>query len=299
MATLDYCLSIESVERWQDRFLRWMTGVSLVGHVVVFMIGLTVSSLFPPALPPPVVTVELTDVPLSTLPEEEPPPPVIEKRFVDTPRTSSAPAKRRASAPPPPLTEKWLKKLDARLASVQDAPVARKTGKAGGIPVRKWVSDSSPGAMDFPPAVAPENKALLRQISDLESRVRGSGVPGVGTGEESEASVMFGGTGTSAGEPIPEWIRNMIRDRVRSYLPELEALYSAAYRRNPSLKGRLLVRFRINPAGRIDKVDSVEASFNDSPFVSSVLQKVRGWTFTPLEGRSVEVVYPFVFIAPT
>jgi len=29
------------------------------------------------------------------------------------------------------------------------------------------------------------------------------------------------------------------------------------------------------------------------------LQKIRGWTFNPLEGRSVEVIYPFVFIAPT
>ncbi|HLE18754.1 MAG TPA: AgmX/PglI C-terminal domain-containing protein, partial [Syntrophales bacterium] len=267
--------------------------------VIVFLLGVTVTSLFPPAVYTPVVTVELTDVPLSTLPEEEPPPPVIEKRFVDTPRTSITPAVSRQSAPPPPSAEKWLKKLDGRIASVQDAPVARGTGKAGGIPVRKWVTGTSPSAMDFPPAVAPENKALLQQISDLESRVRGSGVPGVGTGEEIEASMMFGGTGTSEGEPIPEWIRNMIRNRVRSYLPELEALYSAAYRRNPALKGRLLVRFRIDPAGRIEKADSVEASFNDSPFVSTVLQKIRGWTFNPLEGRSVEVIYPFVFIAPT
>jgi TonB family protein len=298
MATLDYGINIATMERWQGRALRWMTGISVVGHVVVFMLGATITSLFPPEVYAPVLTVELTEVPLSTLPEEEPPPPVVEKRFVETPRVSRAPAVLQKTAPPP-SAEKWLKKLDTRLASIQDAPVARGTGKAGGIPVRKWVTGSSPGSMDFPPAVAPENKALLKQISDLESRMRGSGVPGIGTGKEIEASVMFGGTGTSEGEPIPEWIRNMIRNRVRSYLPELEALYSSAYRRNPALKGRLLVRFRIDPAGRIEKADSVEATFNDNPFVSSVLQKVRGWTFNPLEGRSVEVVYPFVFIAPT
>ncbi|HSG05940.1 MAG TPA: AgmX/PglI C-terminal domain-containing protein [Nitrospiria bacterium] len=298
MATLDHCVTLEMMERWQGRVLRWMTGVSVVGHVIVIMLGATITSLFPPAGYTPVVTVELTDVPLSTLPEEEPPPPMVEKRLVDTPRVSNAPAVPRKTALPPPSAEKWLKKLDTRLGSFQDAPVSRGMGKTGGIPVRKWVTGSSPGAMDFPPAVAPENKALLKQISDLESRVRGSGVPGIGTGEEIEASMMFGGTGTSEGEPIPEWIRNMIRNRVRSYLPELEALYSAAYRRNPTLKGRLLVRFRIDPSGRIEKADSVDASFDDTPFVSSVLQKVRGWTFN-LEGRSVEVIYPFVFIAPT
>jgi hypothetical protein len=37
----------------------------------------------------------------------------------------------------------------------------------------------------------------------------------------------------------------------------------------------------------------------DDTFVESVLTKIRGWTFDPTDGRTVEVLYPFVFIAPS
>ena len=110
---------------------------------------------------------------------------------------------------------------------------------------------------------------------------------------------MFGGVGSSRGEPIPEWIRDMIRRKVRGYLPELEAAYSEAYRRNPEVKGKLVVRFQLDPSGRVSLAESVESSFRDRAFIAKVLEKVRGWTFEPTGGRIVEVLYPFVFIEPS
>jgi hypothetical protein len=147
--------------------------------------------------------------------------------------------------------------------------------------------------------VAPENKALLGQISDLEGKIRAGGVPGVGVGGEVEISSMFGGTGTAAGDPIPPWIRDMIRRRVREHLPELEALYSAAFRKDPSIRGKLLVRFRIDPSGRVVRAEHGGSPLQDDRFVESVLTKIRGWTFDPTDGRTVEVLYPFIFIAPS
>jgi hypothetical protein len=147
--------------------------------------------------------------------------------------------------------------------------------------------------------VAPENKALLGQISDLEGKIRAGGVPGVGVGGEVEISSMFGGTGTAGGDPIPPWIRDMIRRRVREHLPELEALYSAAFRKDPSIRGKLLVRFRIDPSGRVVRAEHGGSPLQDDRFVESVLTKIRGWTFDPTDGRTVEVLYPFIFIAPS
>lgn len=191
-----------------------------------------------------------------------------------------------------------LKKLDAGLVKVPEAPVSRGLGKPG-IRVRHWETGANPRPGDFAPAVAPENTALLRQISDLEGKIRGSGVPGVGVGGEVEVSAMFGGTGTAEGDQIPPWIRNMIRRIVREHLSELEALYSAAFRRDPAIRGKLLVRFRIDPSGRVVRAEPGGTPLQDDTFVENVLTKIRGWTFDPTGGRTVEVLYPFVFIAPS
>jgi len=110
---------------------------------------------------------------------------------------------------------------------------------------------------------------------------------------------MFGGTGTAGGDPIPPWIRDMIRKRVREHLPELEALYSAAFRRDPAIRGKLMVRFRIDPSGRVVRAETGGSPLQDDTFVESVLTRIRGWTFDPTDGRTVEVLYPFVFIAPS
>lgn len=108
-------------------------------------------------------------------------------------------------------------------------------------------------------------------IEERENRMRAPGRRGAGVGIEAEASVMFGGTGQPGGEPIPSWIRDMIRRKVRERLPELETVYNEALRRNPDLKGTLLIRFRIDAAGKI----------------------------APTGGRTVDVLYPLVFFVPS
>jgi TonB family protein len=121
----------------------------------------------------------------------------------------------------------------------------------------------------------------------------------VGFGKETEASMMFGGAGDNAGEPIPAWIREMIRKRVRDRLPELEGVYADAIRRNPDLRGKLFVRFRISPSGKVQSAEPADGSLADTAFVNAVLAKVRRWTFEPPAGRTVEVLYPFVFVVPS
>lgn len=295
---MDISAGIGAMDRWQSRVLRWMVGLSVLFHAAVILLGSRISALFPPTSVPPVVIVELTETPMSTLPEEEPPPPP------PVPRETAASVTRKPVpsppvAPKPSRAEQWLRKLDSGLARVPEAPVTRKKGRPGGIPVRHWETGSTPRPGDFPPAVAPEDKALLKRISDLEQKVRSGGVPGVGMGEEVEVSAMFGGSGSSGGDPIPPWIRAMIRRRVLGYLPELEALYSSAFRKDPSIQGRILVRFRIDPSGKVLWAESGGPFPGNERFLQKVLTKVRGWTFDPTDGRTVEVLYPFLFIAPS
>jgi TonB family protein len=295
--------AIEGLERFQERVIRRTMVLSVAAHAAAFVLGFAVSALFPSMKFSPPVIVELTDAPMSELPEETPAPP---PRITQAVQTESAVASPRAPASSRPVAKealaarRWLDKLDAGIPKVPEAPVARKEGKTGGIPVRHWTNEGPARPGDFAPAVAPERTAALgKHLEELEGRVRRSGRPAVGFGKETEASMMFGGTGETAGEPIPAWIRDMIRKRVREYLPELEGVYTDAIRRNPDLRGRLLVRFRIDPSGKIQRAESADASFRDAAFVNAVLDKIRRWTFEPTGGRAVEVLYPFVFVAPS
>lgn len=288
---------IAELEQWQGRIIRKMVCLSVLAHAAVVILGPAASSLFPSRVDPGPIFVELTSLPMSELPEEAPAPPLpVPQAVASADRSVSA----RSPAKPPPAARRWLDKLDSGVAKVPEAPVARREGKAGGIPVRQWSREGAARPGDFAPAVAPErSEAVRRHMEELEGRVRQSGRPMVGFGQETEASMMFGGTGDATGEPIPPWIRDLIRKRVRGYLPELEGVYTEAIRRNPDLRGKLLVRFRIDPSGRILRAESVEVSLRDSAFVNAVLDRVRGWTFDSTAGRTVEVLYPFVFVAPS
>jgi len=294
---------INGMSRRQERIIRKMMILSVAVHLVVFVMGSAISPLFPTMRFSPPVVVELTDLPMSELPEElpAPPPPVASSALPDSSRASSdRPASTRHAPKAPPAANRWLDKLDTRMANVPEAPVTRRQGKTGGIPVRHWTNDGPSRPGDFAPAVAPERTAALgKHLVELEARVHGSGRPGVGFGKETEASMMFGGAGDTAGEPIPAWIREMIRRRVRDRLPELEAVYTDAIRRNPDLRGKLSVRFRIGPSGKVQSAEPADGSVGDSEFVNAILAKVRQWTFEPPAGRTVEVLYPFVFVAPS
>lgn len=273
---------------------------SLGIHIALFITGSAVSQFFPTIKRHDVVVVELADWPVSALPEEAPaPPPTVKSE------PGGAAAKAVRHTPPRPhavarQAGRWLEKLDARIPRAPESPVRRGAGRVGGLPVRQWANAGPVRPADFAPAVAPaRTDGLGRHVEELEARVRRSGVQVAGPGIESEASLMFGNTGDAAGEPVPEWVREMIRRRVQQYLPELEAIYSDAIRKNPDLRGKLLVRFRIDPSGKVERAEPAAEPLGDSAFVDAVLRKVRRWTFAPTGGRAVDVIYPFVFVVPS
>jgi len=293
--------AIEGLERFQERVIRRTMVLSVAAHAAVLFLASVISPLFPSMPIPAPVFVELTDAPMSELPEE-PPAPLPQVASEVRTESAGAPAHVPLSPPPKktPTARRWLEKLDAGIPKVPEAPIERKEGKTGGIPVRHWTSEGPAKPGDFAPAVAPERTAALgKHVEELEARVRRAGRPMVGSGKESEASMMFGGPGGASGEAIPAWVRDMIRMKVRGYLPELETAYSAAIRGNPKLKGKMVVRFRIDPSGKVPLAVSVESSLEDGAFIAVVLEKIRHWTFNPPAGQTVEVLYPFVFVAPS
>lgn len=271
--------------------------LSLLLHGFVLLIGQALPSWFPGRDAPPLMFVELTDLPMPLPPEPNP-------ARVRSSASSASPSQprnaRSGSNRPGPARERWLDRLDAGLAKLQDARPADSRGRTASLATRQWESNRNPQPEDFPPGAPTESIASDRRyLGELERRVRLHGRPGAGAGGESEVATIIGGTGASEGTPLPAWIREMIRRKVRGYLPELEASYSSAMRRNRNIKGRLLVRFRIDPSGVVRHAELAERSGGDNAFGAAILERVRNWTFEPTGGITVEVLYPFVFVSPS
>jgi outer membrane biosynthesis protein TonB len=289
---------IDGLDPRKEQLLQRMLFLSIGVHVALFFLGLTISPLFPSMQVTPPVFVELTDAPSAETQPLKVAPAVRADSSEGSPRTPASP---RPGARENPAARRWLEKLDASVRNAPEANVAPKEGQAGGIPVRSRTSDGPAKWGDFAPAGVPGGTAALgKQMADLEARVRRSGRPGVGTGSETEASMMYGGQGdTAGGGGIPAWLRDMIRRRVRDSLPELEAVYNESIRRNPELRGKLIVRFRIDPSGKVQRAESVEGDVRDPAFVNLILERIRRWNFDPTGGHTVDVLYPFIFIAPS
>ena len=76
----------------------------------------------------------------------------------------------------------------------------------------------------------------------------------------------------------------------------LKRLFEEWLKRDPSLSGRLTVKFVILPSGAVANVSIVKSTTGNGEFDEMVIRYIKRWKFPAVEGAGpVEVVYPFVF----
>ena len=63
----------------------------------------------------------------------------------------------------------------------------------------------------------------------------------------------------------------------------------------PRLKGKVVVRFTITPAGRTSEIDIEENTLGNEAVASCIKTTIRGWVFPFKPPSEVPVAYPFVF----
>jgi hypothetical protein len=91
---------------------------------------------------------------------------------------------------------------------------------------------------------------------------------------------------------------NVNADALAKYVTQrksaIQNCYERELKRNPSLKGRLVVRFTIGTSGRTTEIEFEQNDLNDS-VASCVRAVIRGWLFPFRPDEDVTVAYPFVF----
>jgi TonB family protein len=89
--------------------------------------------------------------------------------------------------------------------------------------------------------------------------------------------------------------RNALARYVRSRLKAIQSCYEKELKRNPSLKGRVVVRFTIKPSGRAGDIEIEENTLGSEAVGSCIRTTIRSWVFPFKPDSETAVSYPFVF----
>lgn len=88
-----------------------------------------------------------------------------------------------------------------------------------------------------------------------------------------------------------------IKRTIRRRLGGIKHCYEKRLKRNPDLKGKIVIRFVVHPGGKVIEVEVVENTTADSALASCIASRVRAIRFPPAEGGETIVTYPFI-LAP-
>ena len=122
----------------------------------------------------------------------------------------------------------------------------------------------------------------------------GMGTWGTGAGRASHKTSppqVRGGATNVSGRLAPELIQRI----VRSNYGRFRLCYEQGLARNPSLEGRVVVRFLIDQSGSVAHAANSGSTLPDSQVVQCVVQAFPRLSFPEVEGGTVTVVYPILF----
>jgi TonB family protein len=118
----------------------------------------------------------------------------------------------------------------------------------------------------------------------------GSGGGGTGRGGFSVTGAGAGGAGRSYAS---------IWNHTQRYLAGLRWAYNNELRRDPTLRGVLVVRYEILPNGAVENVTLVSSGLRHPALEQEVIRQIRTWRYPPEPAGSVIVVWPFSFVPPS
>jgi TonB family protein len=85
---------------------------------------------------------------------------------------------------------------------------------------------------------------------------------------------------------------------VRRYAPGIQFCYDNELKRNPGLRGKLVVSLVVLANGTVSEAAIVEDSLQSPSVRECVLAQIRGWQFPAIPSGSTSFKTPFVFTPP-
>jgi len=143
-------------------------------------------------------------------------------------------------------------------------------------------------------------------VASLSRDTGGNGNSMSGVAVTQATSAIGTGSGNGTGRPVSgggpglgrtdEEIQ-IVFDRHKS---ALYRLYNRELRKNPTLKGQMVLRMTIEPDGSVSMCEVKSSQLKSSTLSSQVVSRVRGFDFGAKEGISaVTIIYPIDFLPAT
>ena len=117
----------------------------------------------------------------------------------------------------------------------------------------------------------------------------GAGAPGRPRGEV--AVRMQTETPRVSGYLSPEQIMRVVRQNQAA----VRYCYESELQRQPSLRGRIEIAWRINREGRVTTSRVARSTMGNARVEGCIVRQVRNWRFPEPDGGEVDVTFPFIF----
>lgn len=294
------------------RFRKSLTLAFLI--TTVFVLVATWIEL--PVLPAPDVAPDVPERVVRLLEQRRPPPPPQAVREEPKPKPEEQLAKReperrkpvvpQAETPETPVEKapeapKGLLAFREKLAAAQqDQVVARlgsranvnNAGGAPGQPRRAMLTTSAPGSSGG------------INLAALSRGVGGNGGSGMAGVQVARATSAIGGIGASgAARPLSgNGVGNSRTDEeiqivFDRYKSALYRLYNRELRKDPTLRGQMVLRLTIEPDGSVSLCELHASDMNAAELSAQVVDRVRAINFGAKEGISaITILYPIDFL---
>lgn len=179
---------------------------------------------------------------------------------------------------------------DARITSGGDAAVGR--------PERAMVATLAPGS---------SGGINIGAISRGLGSGNGDGTGGGGSGLAGVTTtrvdgVIGGGGGGGAGRPLAgqSGVAGRTDEEIQivfdRYKAALYRLYNRELRRDPSLRGQMVLKLTIEPSGVVSFLELHSTDMNAPELVAQVLERVRTFDFGAKDVAAITIVYPIDFL---
>ena len=143
-----------------------------------------------------------------------------------------------------------------------------------------------------------EDSVVYSKVREAEEFSIAAGFTDVALTSTLPGGTLYGGTVSKTGSTQSPQMKASIHTTIRAHVGDVRTCYQAGLKRNPSLEGRVLVQFRIDPMGDVVHAQAQSSTLGDQAVENCILAAVRRWTFDKPEGdASVIVTYPFIFRA--
>lgn len=140
-------------------------------------------------------------------------------------------------------------------------------------------------------------------VAGIAKKGGGGGSGGTGLGPGAKTSSSVGNPFEVAGSGTQHALRSYaeIDQIIRRYLQGVRFLYERYLRNDPTMKGRVTLKFSIAADGRVTQCSVVSSNMNKPEFEAELVKRVLLWRFPAIEAKagSVSVVYPFTFLPKT